>query len=115
MHRRDGGSLRAKVSKSIAGNNAAGVKGNFAFPIQMRKLSRSLRDLRIGNAEPNDVSIKGCSVQHAAPRAHSFREMPCLRSRSTAVTRDYCADLVSRSHEILGQSAPDSARSHDGN
>ena len=113
--RMDGGygrSLLTQHLKDVARKNATGMKGNSPFPVLTGELNRGFRDLRIGHAKPDQISLNGRGTGRPSPRS----QLPCQLlgngQRTPVIARDHFPDRAPGIPQSCRQRRPEAPSSH---
>ena len=92
IKRMRGGDARpgfAKESENVAGENAARVKRDLRCPCARREGTGRGRDLRVRNAEPDDVRVERSGPQSCCSGVNRAGEGACTRERLAVAADDF--------------------------
>src|SRR6185437_6072276 len=94
----------AKESENVAGENAARVKRDLRCPCARREGMGRGRDLRVSNAEPDDVRVERSGPQSCCSGVNRAGEGACARE-GLAIAAGDLRDSIAGGVEMFGQRA----------
>ncbi len=112
MSRGDACTRIAERAQYVTGENAARVKDDLALPVVRRESVRDRFDLRVGDAEPDDLGFERSFVQGSNGDARRSAQCASAGERS-AVAADDFTYAIARGMQMPGQGAPEPSRADD--
>lgn len=112
MSRGNARARSAQTRKRIAGEYAAGVEGEFAFPGTGRERIGNWLDLGVGNTEPDDIGVQIGIAKNCCDGADRARQCSSTR-KGLAIAADDFGDTVSGGVQALGKRPTQPAGSDD--
>ena len=112
MYRRHGRSATPQRLQFVAREGAARVQRDPAFPLdQLFEPPGSPRNFAVRHAEPDQIGFKG-RARRAPPGIHLPGKHLSFSLGCGAISRDDCADAISRAPKFQGQRAAQPSRPH---